>query len=403
MRSLAVVVCVARLSFATTAAAQTRDGDAGLDHLRLLSGSIQALVKRVSPSVVPVVVTAYTALEQSDGGQADLVMGKQRSIGSGVVVGGDGYIMTNAHVVKGARSVQVILSAPSRTVRATIVGVADEIDLALLKVDVSGLPALPLADYEQIRQGELVGINTFIISNSGGSEGMGFAIPSSLVAMAYPKLRTFGHLHRGQTGMLLQTITPTLAAGLGLGPAHGVIVADVVAGGCAEAAGLQIGDVIESVDGRQVDSILPVAMRLFTSDGDERMTVGVIRSGRKRTFTVAIAAKPDDLDQLTDLLDPESSVVPALGILAVDINEKTTSLVPSLRWPVGVIVAAHAPQGGSPDVALLSGDVIHSVNGIPVTTVDALRALIGAVKPHDAVVLQVERNGQLSFLAFEAD
>jgi serine protease Do len=248
-----------------------------------------------------------------------------------------------------------------------------------------------------------VGINTFILSNSGGSEGMGFAIPSSLVGMAYPKLRTFGHLHRGQTGMLLQTMTPTLAAGLGLGSLRGVIVADVVAGGCAEAAGLQIGDVIESVDGRPVDSILPVAMRLFTSDGDERMTVGVIRDGKKLTFTVTVVAQPDELDRLTDLLDPESSVVPSLGILAVNISERTAALLPSLRWPIGVIVAAHAPQGGIADIVLLTGDVIHSVNGIPVTTVDALRALIGAVKPHDAVVLQVERNGQLSFLAFESD
>ena len=96
-------------------------------------------------------------------------------------------------------------------------------------------------------------------------------------------------------------------------------------------------------------------------------------------------------------------MVPALGILAVEITERTASLLQSLRSPVGVIVAAHAPQGGTADVELLSGDVIHSVNGIPVTTVDALRALIGAVKPHDAVVLQVERNGQLTFLAFEAD
>jgi S1-C subfamily serine protease len=113
--------------------------------------------------------------------------------------------------------------------------------------------------------------------------------------------------------------------------------------------------------------------------------------------------QPDDLDRLTDLLDPESSVVPALGILAVGISERTATLLPSLRWPVGVIVAAHAPQGGTADVALLTGDVIHSVNGIPVTTVDALRALIGAVKPHDPIVLQVERNGQLTFLAFESD
>jgi serine protease Do len=339
---LTAIACAAWLSIASSAAAQTRDADAGLDHLRLLSGSIQALVKRVSPSVVQVVVTAYTAVEQGDDGQADLVMGKQRSIGSGVVVGADGYIMTNAHVVKGARSVQVILSAPSRTVTATIAGVAEEIDLALLKVDLTGLPALPLADYEQIRQGELVfafgspqglrdsvtmglvsatsrqpdpdapmayiqtdaainrgnsggplvnangelvGINTFILSNSGGSEGMGFAIPSSLVSMAYPKLRTFGHLHRGQTGMLLQTITPRspqARARIGARRDRRRRRRRRMRGSRGTANRRRDRERRRT----PVDSILPVAMRLFTSDGDERMNVGVIRNGRKLTFSV---------------------------------------------------------------------------------------------------------------------
>ena len=428
-----------------------------------LSGSIEALVKQVSPTVVQVVVTAYTTVDQGNRAQADLVMGRQRSIGSGVIIDAGGYIVTNGHVVDGARAIQVVIpgekAGRGRTVDAKIVGIAREIDLALLKVDVTGLPALPLAAPGSVRQGELVfafgspeglrdsvtmgvvsatdrqpdpdapmvyiqtdtpinhgnsggplvnvkgelvGINTFILSNSGGSEGLGFAIPSSLVALAYPKLRQFGHLHRGEMGMVLQTLTPKLAAGLALARDAGVIVADVVAGGAAERAGIQIGDVLVSVDGQPIDNVLPLAMRLFTSNGDERVSIGVVRGERAFTTDVAVVARTNDLDRLTDLLDPETSAVPELGVLGIAITEEIAPLLPALRAPVGVIVAAHAPQGGAADVVLLTGDVIHSVNGVRVATLAALRALMAAVRAHNPIVLQIERNGQLQFLTFDA-
>jgi serine protease Do len=452
---------VSSLSIPSGAGGQTRDADAGLAALRQLSGSVESLVRRVSPSVVQVVVTAYTTVDRGGSSQIDLVMGKQRSIGSGAIIDADGYIITNAHVVKDARSVQVVLpDARGRAIDAAIVGVAEEIDLALLKVDVKGLHPLPLADFDRIRQGEivfafgspqglrdsvtmglvsatarqpdpdtpmvyiqtdapinrgnsggplvntdgeLVGINTFILSNSGGSEGLGFAIPSALVSMAYPKLRQYGHLHRGQTGMLLQTITPALAAGLGLGRERGVIVSDVIAGGPAEAAGVQIGDVIDSIDGHPVDGILQVAMRLFTSNGDDRVTLRIVRGEETLRADVAVIAQPHAVDRLTDFLDPESSLIASLGVLGIAITDKVAVLLPSLRAPAGVIVAARAPEGGSADVTLLTGDVIHAVNGIPVMTLASLRALLVAVKPHSAIVLQLERNGQLMYVAFESD
>ena len=433
----------------------------GLGPLRQLSGSVEALVRRVSPSVVQVIVTAYTTIDQGEGGEIDLVMGRQHSVASGVVIDEEGYIITNAHVVKDARRVQVIpFDTRGRPIDAAVVGVAAELDLALLKVEMKGLRPLPLADEDRIHQGEivfafgspqglrdsvtmglisatarqpdpdtpmayiqtdapinrgnsggplvnadgeLVGINTFILSNSGGSEGLGFAIPSALVSVAYPKLRQYGHLHRGQTGMLLQTITPELAEGLGLHREHGVIVADIVPGGPADAAGIQIGDVIDNVDGHPVDGILPVAMRLFTSNGDERVTLRLVRGEQTLRADVAVVAERQDVDRLTDLLDPESSLVAPLGVLGIAVTDKVAPLLPSLRMAGGVIVAARAPSGGSADVALTTGDVIHSVNGIPVTTVESLRALIGAVRPHGAIVLQLERNGQLIYVGFDAD
>jgi len=435
--------------------------DAGLNALKNLSGAIETLSAHVLPSVVQVVVTAYTAQDASDSGGVDLVMSRQRRIGSGVVVDANGYIVTNAHVVAGARSVQVVLSqGRPRKVEATIVGVAREIDLALLKVALTDLPALRFADAASVRQGELVfafgspqglqdsvtmgvvsatgrqpdpdaptvyiqtdapinagnsggplvnaagelvGINTFILSNSGGNEGLGFAIPSTMVAMAYPKLREYGHLHRGQIGVLLQTITPTLVDGLGLLCDRGVIVADITSGGPADAAGLRIGDVIDRVDGETIDGLLPIAMRLFTSNGSESVMLDVVRGEVRFTAEVAVEALPNDVGRLTDLIDPTASAVADLGILGVGLTAEVASLLPSLRSPVGVVVAARAPQGGTADVMLLTGDVIHAVNGIPVTSLEALRALLGAVKQRSSVVLQIERNGQLSYLAYEAD
>jgi serine protease Do len=440
-------------------AAQPHDTD-GLGPLRQLSGSVEALVRRVSPSVVQVIVTAYTTVDRGDSGQVDLVLGKQRSVGSGVVIDEDGYIITNAHVIKGARRVQVIAAdSRGRPVDAAIIGVADEIDLALLKVEVKGLRPLPIANEDHIRQGEmvfafgspqglrdsvtmglisatsrqpdpdapmtyiqtdapinrgnsggplvntdgeLVGINTFILSNSGGSEGLGFAIPSALVSMAYPKLRQYGHLHRGQTGMLLQTITPELAEGLGLHREYGVIVSDVIAGGPADAAGVQIGDVIDSVDGHPVQGILPVAMRLFTSNGDERLTLRLIRGKETVRADVAVVAGRREVDRISDLLDPEASLIAPLGVLGIAITDQIAPLLPSLRAQSGVIIAARAPENDS-DVPLLTGDVIHAVNGVPVVTLESLRALLAAVRPRGAIVLQLERRGQLMYVAFNAD
>ena len=262
---------------------------------------------------------------------AVLVIGRRRSMGSGVVIAAGGYIMTNAHVVANARRVEVVLPGPresggvaqlashGRRIDAAIVGVAKEIDLALLKIDAAlSPPPLPLADYDTVRQGQLVfafgspeglrnsvtmgvvsavarqpdvenplvyvqtdapinhgnsggplvdvegrvvGINTFIVSDSGGSQGLGFAIPSALVGMAYPKLRRYGHLHRGEIGILLQTITPTLAGGLQLPQDWGAMISDVQPGSPAAAAGLQIADV--------VSQLAPLGLRRLRITGGE--------------------------------------------------------------------------------------------------------------------------------------
>src|SRR6266566_7453097 len=165
-----VWLCVLSLSLAPRTSAQTATSKGDPDPLHQLNNSVRALVKRVTPSVVQVQVTGYGPVE-GNRGDTNLVLGKQQSIGSGVIIDPDGYIVTNAHVLRGAHRVQVNISAPAttddtpdgslagrrgRTVEARIVGSDSQIDLALLKIEAKGLTALPLGDYNKLRQGEVV-------------------------------------------------------------------------------------------------------------------------------------------------------------------------------------------------------------------------------------------------------
>jgi serine protease Do len=458
---------------AQVAAAQDVSGRAGA--LQQLNGSVASMVGKVSRSVVQVVVTSYGPVSQSPRTETDLVIGRQRSMGSGVVIDAGGYIMTNAHVVSNARRVQVVLpglqnadsgarahaNMRGRTVDATIVGVAREIDLALLKVDDGALPSLPIADYDALRQGELVfafgspeglknsvtmgivsavarqadpdsplvyvqtdapinhgnsggplvnvngelvGINTFIVSESGGSQGLGFAIPGALVQMAYSKLRRYGHLHRGELGILLQTITPTLASGLGLSQDWGAMISDVSPDSPAARAGLRMEDIVVSLDGMPIDGVPRLAFQLFTRSAGDVVRLKVLRGKDWYTADVTMTERPHDLDRLSDLVDPDKSLIEKLGILAIDVSSTNASLSSGLRVPAGVMVAGHTKSDAdSADAGLMTADTIHAVNGIPVPSVDRLRAELDALKPHAPVVLQIERNGQFVFLAFELD
>ena len=465
-----VSMCGAGLLIASPAAAQKAPAPAASNVLRELSGSIEALTQRVSSSVVQVLVTGYGPVDDaSPGGETALVIGRQRSIGSGAIIDPDGYIITNAHVVAGASQVQVVLhrdaatpgpagslaSEDSQTVEARVIGAASDIDLALLKVDVAGLRALPLADYDAIRQGELVfalgspeglrnsitmgvvsavarqpdpdgpafyiqtdapinpgnsggplvningelvGLNTFILTQSGGSQGLGFAIPSAVVAAVYPQLRKYGHLHRGFMGFNTQVITPALAAALGLSKASGVMVSDVLPGSGADTAGLEIEDIVATVNGKPVSSVPMFALEVSRYAAGDVVNLGVVRGTTALSIGIAVAERPHPIDRLTDLADPVKDAVPRLGIIGVDVAESVVALLPELRMPSGVFVAARREALPGSEAPLVAGDVIHSVNGITVRSLDALRVLIDDLKVNSEPVLQIERSGQLMFV-----
>ena len=444
----------------------------GGDPLHEFNNSVRSLVRRVSPSVVQVMVTSYGPVEQSRSSRG-LVLGRQQSIGSGVIIDPDGYIVTNAHVIRGAYRVMVNISAEvsdespdqtlvnnrSRMVEARILGSDSEIDLALLKVEVKGLRALPLGDYNKLRQGEvvlalgspeglqdsvtmgvvssparqpdpdsamvyvqsdapinpgnsggplinvdgeLVGINTFILTQGGGSEGLGFAIPSATVAVAYPQLRKFGHVHRGEIGIAVQAISPTLAAGLKLSTDSGVIISDVVAGSPADSAGLKVQDIITSIDSKPADNLPALETRLFMRAGGERIKLGVLRGTEKRSFDILLVERPHDVDQLGALADPVKNLVSKLGIVAVEIDSRIAANLTSLRITSGVIVVAKSADTNV-DVSLATGDVIHAINSAPVLSLEGLHSTLDRLSPNTPVVLQIERDGKLMFIAFNMD
>jgi len=455
----------------STSAAPAAPQERGDNTLRKLNESVDALIKKVSPSVVQLLVTGYGPIDSSEHGNTAGVIGRQRAIGSGFVIDPAGYIVTNAHVVAGAQRVQVvvpegvsdgslqaILSARTNIVLARVVGVDRDMDVALLKVDNVKFAALPLAPYRNIHQGEVVlafgspeglrntvtlgvvssvarqidpdspkvyiqtdapinpgnsggplvnvdgevvGINTFILSQSGGNEGLGFAIPSSVVGVAYRQLRKFGHIHRAQIGIGVQTISPTLAAAMNLPRSYGVIVSDVLPDSPALAAGMRVGDILLSVDGRAADSVPYVSFRLMSVEAGAKVRLEVLRGKEKLAFDVPVAEPPHEMDQIASLADPVKNLVRPLGIIGIEIDQKIAAMAQDLRDPFGIIVVARSSEGA--DIPLVAGDVIRTLNGQPMTTLERMRAALQVLPPGAPVVLQIQRDQRLLFLAFTLD
>jgi serine protease Do len=252
--------------------------------------------------------------------------------------------------------------------------------------------------------GELVGINTLLLTNkSAGNQGPGFAIPSALVAATYPKLRKYGHLVRDEIGVRVQGVTPALASGLGLPRDWGVIVADMVEGGPADNAGIHVRDIIMSVDGRPTTSVPLFSMQLNTHRDPRHVVLGVLRGSSESSVSVDVVPVSTYLTFLTETPRLELKPIDRLGILVVEVDDLVALLLPSLRIPSGVVVAARSEHWYGPPLTVAPGDVIHSINGTAVLKVDGLVSALKEIEPGQAIVLQVERDGQLTFIAVDPE
>jgi serine protease Do len=168
------------------------------------------------------------------------------------------------------------------------------------------------------------------------------------------------------------------------------------------ASGLQIGDVLAAVDGRPAENLPFVAFHFFALEYGQKVHLDILRGKNRLAFDVPVAQPPRDMDQVAALADPDKSLVATLGILGVEIDQRIAAMVPDLRDPFGIIVAARA-TGASVEVLLLTGDVIRTLNGQPMTTLDRLRTTLKSLPPGAPVALQIQRDQKLLFVAFTMD
>ena len=350
-----------------------------------------------------------------------------------------------------------VLKPAGKLIQAQVIGTDRETDIAVLKIEEKGLKTLRFGDSEELRQGQLVfafgspfglentvtmgvvssparqiradhpmifvqtdapinpgnsggplvdadahlvGINTFIVSTSGTSGGVGFAAPSNIVRSVYEQIRKNGRVRRGQIGIQAQTITPEMARLLRLDQDWGVIVGDIRTGGSAEAAGIQIKDILLTLDGKHLENARQFGVNIYQRAG-ETVTIELLRGKEKLSKQVAVLERPKDTDQILSMVNEEANLVKKLGVLALTIDEKITPLLPTLKRLAGVVVAGVVSEPAGHSDALFASDVIYTVNETTVSSFEDLQKALQPAKSGESVVLQVERLGQLQFLVME--
>jgi serine protease Do len=432
-----------------------------------LSDTLTAMARTAEPAVVEIFATSYgpTMGSKLHGGE---LVATQRASGSGVIVDPDGFIVTNAHVVRGAQHLRVmlpsaeagasILAPKRRALPAQIVGLDTETDLAVIKVDQGKLAFLPFGDSDTLRAGQLVlamgspsglqnsvslgvvsavarqltpespmiyvqtdaaispgssggplidlagrvvAINTLLLSQDGISQGLGFAAPVNIVRSVYEQIRRYGRVHRGDIGVRVQTVTPSLASGLHLTHDRGAVISDVVPDGPAARAGLCIGDIVLALDGKTIENGRQFQVSLYRRFIGDVVRLEVIRDGVAQAFAVAVGERSDPLEDVLGSMDLRQQLVPQLGMVAVALDAPLAAMLPEVRVSRGVVVIATGQTAIDPrDGTLEPGDVIYAINRRPVGNLAALRDVLGQLEPGDAVVLHVDRRGELLFVSF---
>jgi serine protease Do len=345
----------------------------------------------------------------------------------------------------------------SKVLPAKVIGIDSESDLALVKIDETNLPTLEFADSDQVKQGQLalafgsplgldnsvslgvisaptrqldpddsmvymqtdapinpgnsggplvdingrlIGINTFILSQSGGNEGIGFAAPGNIVKNVYEQLKKDGHVHRAYVGVQVQAVNPTLAAGLHLAQDWGVMLSDVVPGGPAAKAGMQIGDIVLNIGGKPIENVRQFSVALYEHPVDELVNFDMLRGNERTSIPVRLIKRESDPYRLLDFVTQERNLIPEWGILVLPLDDNIAGMLPALRKPAVVVVAARvAGSRGVPE--FMAADLICELNGKAVRDISGLKAAIAKLHSGDPVVVQLQRQGQLIFVAFE--
>ena len=432
-----------------------------------LSRSLETTAQSAAASVVQIFTTSYELGEGPVARPADLIT-TRRASGSGVIVDSEGYIVTNAHVVRGASRLRVEVSLPargdsilavgSRLVGGQIVGLDEETDIAVIKIAERNLPALEFGDSDALKPGQIVmalgsplglhntvsmgvvsalarqlepespmifvqsdvsirpgssggplldlrgrvvGINTLVLAESAGNDGPAFAAPSNVVRTVFEQIRKNGRVRRGEIGIRAQTITPVLAAGLGLARDYGVILADVIPGSPAARFGLRPGDVVLTLDGKRMENGRQFHVNLYQRQTGDVVNIEVLRGDQTVRVPVPVVTREDPLGDLMESIDPRSNLIPRLGILGMTLDQRIAAMLPRHRLASGVIVVSTVAGAiDSREGGLAPGDIIHAVNRTPLAGLPELRAALESLTAGQPAVLQLERQGGLIYMTF---
>jgi Do/DeqQ family serine protease len=376
---------------------------------------------------------------------------RQRGLGSGVVVTADGYILTNHHVIDGADEITVEFN-DRRSFDAKVIGSDELSDLAVLKIDATNLTPVALADsdaaqvgdvvlavgnplgvgqtvtmgivsakgrqtdgdsYQDFIQtdapinqgnsggalvnlkGELLGINSQILSPSQGNIGIGFAIPANMARRVMDDLRRDGRVRRAQLGVTIQEVTPDMAQSLGLKDTQGVIVSSVTAEGAADKAGVKAGDVLKSFDGKAVADMNSLRNRVAETKPGSTATLVIVRDGSEKTLSVKLDERSAGTARRDDA-DPEADRT-ALGVAVAPLTPQLAERAGLPKDAHGLVVQDVDPDSRAADAGIQRGDIIREVNREAVRSVEDLRAAVKRTTDRPALVL-VQRGDQSLFV-----
>jgi serine protease Do len=384
---------------------------------------------------------------------------QSQSLGSGFIVSQDGYIMTNAHVVEAADEITVKLT-DKREFKAKVIGADRRTDLALIKIDASGLPAVKFGDPNKLRvgewvlaigspfgfentvtagivsakgrslpqenyvpfiqtdvavnpgnsggplfnlRGEVVGINSQIYSRTGGFMGLSFAIPIDVANDIANQLRTAGKVTRGRIGVVIQPVSKELADGFGLSRAQGALVNSVEKGGPADKAGIEPGDVILRFDGKPVSSSEDLPRIVGSTRPGAKVNMQVWRNKGARDVQVVVAEMQDE--KATRQASRRGSKPPAVtqSQHGLTLSELTDAQRGELKVNGGVLVENVQGQGAAARAGIRRGDVILAVNNQDVKTVEQFNQMMGQFDKGRIVALLVRRGANSLYIPFRVD